>query len=173
MFFGKSLLVLILVFRNCYLKEVATNTRPWGQEISIQNCHLELHIDISSIEKNKGPSPSVYPKVGYHCFHQSHHCISLGSGPLPLDVNSPWALTQPLSFHVLLTNVLASDQESNQSWSEMSRTSVYKIVKLRWYVIGMDTSRESCLLGVSKGYPKETIKLPFLQYSTNISFSEC
>jgi hypothetical protein len=30
MFFGKSLLVLFLIFRNCYLKEVATNTRPWG-----------------------------------------------------------------------------------------------------------------------------------------------
>jgi hypothetical protein len=30
MFFGKSLLVLLLVFRNCYLKQVATNTCPWG-----------------------------------------------------------------------------------------------------------------------------------------------
>jgi hypothetical protein len=68
MFFGKSLLVLLLVFRNCYLKEVATNTRPWGQEITIQNCHLGFHIDISSTEKNKGPSPSIYPKAGYHLF---------------------------------------------------------------------------------------------------------
>jgi hypothetical protein len=68
MFFGKSLLVLLLVFRNCYLKEVATNTRPWGREITIQNCHLGFHIDISCTEKNKGPSPSVYPKAGYHLF---------------------------------------------------------------------------------------------------------
>jgi hypothetical protein len=68
MFFGKSLLSLLLVFRNSYLKEVATNTRPWGREITIQNCHLGFHIDISSIEKNKGPSPSVYPKAGYHLF---------------------------------------------------------------------------------------------------------
>jgi hypothetical protein len=68
MFFGKSFLVLLLVFRNCYLKEVATNTRPWGQEITIQNCHLGFHIDISSTEKNKGPSPSIYPKAGYHLF---------------------------------------------------------------------------------------------------------
>jgi hypothetical protein len=26
----KKLPVLLLVFRNCYLKEVTTNTRPWG-----------------------------------------------------------------------------------------------------------------------------------------------
>jgi hypothetical protein len=68
MFFGKNLLVLLLVFKNCYLKEVVTNTHPWGQEITIQNCHLGFHIDISSTEKNKGPSPSVYPKAGYHLF---------------------------------------------------------------------------------------------------------
>jgi hypothetical protein len=68
MFFGKSLPVLLVVFKNCYLKEVATNTRPWGQEITIQNCHLGFFIDISSTEKNKGPSPSLYPKAGYHLF---------------------------------------------------------------------------------------------------------
>jgi hypothetical protein len=28
-------------------------------------------------------------KRGTTCFHQSHHYISLGSGPLPLDVNNP------------------------------------------------------------------------------------
>jgi hypothetical protein len=48
---------LPLVFRSCYLKEVATNTRPWGQEITIQNCHLGFHIDISSTEKKQGPKP--------------------------------------------------------------------------------------------------------------------
>jgi hypothetical protein len=68
MFFGRSLLVLLIVFRNCYLKQVATNTHPWGWEITIQNCHLRFHIDISFIEKNKGPSPSVYPKAGYYLF---------------------------------------------------------------------------------------------------------
>jgi hypothetical protein len=68
MFLGKSLPVLLLVFRNCYLKEVETNTRPWGQEITIQNYHLGFHIDISSNEKNKAPSPCVYTKAGYHLF---------------------------------------------------------------------------------------------------------
>jgi hypothetical protein len=89
MFFGKSLLVLLLVFRNCYLKEVAANTRPWGQEITIQTCHLGFYIDISYIEKNKGPSLVYTQKQGTTCFHQSHHCIFLGFSPLPLDVNSP------------------------------------------------------------------------------------
>jgi hypothetical protein len=68
MFFGKSLLVLLLVIRNCYLKEVATNTRLWGREITIQNCHLGFHLDISYTEQNKGPRSSVYPKAGYHLF---------------------------------------------------------------------------------------------------------
>jgi hypothetical protein len=59
MLFGKSLLVLLLVFKNYYLKEVATNTHSWGREITIQNCHLEFYIDFSSTEKNKGPSPLI------------------------------------------------------------------------------------------------------------------
>jgi hypothetical protein len=68
MFLGKSFPVLLLVFRNCYIKEVATNTCHWGQKITIQNCHLGFYINISSNEKNKGPNPNVYPKVGYHLF---------------------------------------------------------------------------------------------------------
>jgi hypothetical protein len=57
----RSLSVLLLVFKNCYLliKEVATNTRPWGQEITIQIYHLGFHIDFSSTEKYKGPSPLI------------------------------------------------------------------------------------------------------------------
>jgi hypothetical protein len=62
--------ILFLVFRNCYLKDVASNTRPWGQEITIQNCHLGFHVDFSFIEQNKSPSPGVYQKQGTTCFHQ-------------------------------------------------------------------------------------------------------
>jgi hypothetical protein len=94
MFFGKSLLVLLLVFRNCYLKEVATNTRPWDREITIQNCHLGFHIDISSTEKNKGPSPSVYPKVGYHLFPPITSLHFFGLRPFASRCK------QPLSCHV-------------------------------------------------------------------------
>ena len=51
--------VLLLVFGNSYLKEVATNTHPLSQEITIHICHLGFHIDFSSIEKNKGLSPFI------------------------------------------------------------------------------------------------------------------
>jgi hypothetical protein len=59
MFFGKSLPDLLLVFINCYLKEVATNTHPWGHEITIQNCHLIFRIDFSSTKKSKGLNPLI------------------------------------------------------------------------------------------------------------------
>jgi hypothetical protein len=37
-------------------------------------------------------------KQGTTCFYQSHHCISLGSGPLPLGVNNPlvYVILEPL-----------------------------------------------------------------------------
>jgi hypothetical protein len=41
----KSLLVLHLVFKNCYFEEVATNTCPWGIEITNQIFYLGFHID--------------------------------------------------------------------------------------------------------------------------------
>jgi hypothetical protein len=68
MFFGKSLLILLLIFRNCYLKQVATNTRRRGREITIQNCHLGFHIDISSLKKTRAQAPVYHPKAGYHLF---------------------------------------------------------------------------------------------------------
>jgi hypothetical protein len=100
LFFGYSLLVLLLVFRNCYLKEVATNTRPWGWEITIQNCHLGFHIDISSTEKNKGLSPSVYPKAGYHLFPPITSLHFFGFRPFASRCK------QPLRFQVKFGHVV-------------------------------------------------------------------
>ena len=67
------------VFRICYLKKVATNTRCWGWEITIQNYHLGFHKDISfTIKKKTRAQVLVYTqKRGTTCFHQSRHCISL------------------------------------------------------------------------------------------------
>jgi hypothetical protein len=75
MFFGKNLPVLLLFFRNCYLKHVAANTCPWGQEITIQNYHLGFHIDFSSTEKNRGPSLLILwciPKSGVPLVSTNH-----------------------------------------------------------------------------------------------------
>jgi hypothetical protein len=96
MFFDKNLLILLLVFRNCYLKEVATNTHPWGWEITIQNCHLGFHIDISSTEKNKGPSPNVYPKAGYHLFPPITSLHFFGLRPFSSRCKQPFIPRPPL-----------------------------------------------------------------------------
>jgi hypothetical protein len=69
----RSLSVLLLVFKNCYLliKEVATNTRPWGQEITIQIYHLRFHIDFSFTETTRAQFhlfSGIYPKFKYHLF---------------------------------------------------------------------------------------------------------
>jgi hypothetical protein len=64
--------ILLLVFRNGYIKEVATNAHPWGQEITI---HLGFHIDFSSMERNKGPSlliPWCIPRNGVPLVSTNH-----------------------------------------------------------------------------------------------------
>ena len=88
MFCGKSLPVLLLVFRNCYFKEVATNTHPWDHENAIQNCHLGFYIDIPSTEKkNKGPSPLIpwcISKSGVPLVSTNHIAIFLWAPALCL-----------------------------------------------------------------------------------------
>jgi hypothetical protein len=115
MFFGKNLLFLLLVFRNCYLKEVATNTRPWGQEITIQNCHLGFHLDISCTEKNKGPSPSVYPKAGYHLFPPITSLYFFGLRPFASRCKQPLRNNQNKCsvYFTVQDSMLAFGKKSN------------------------------------------------------------
>jgi hypothetical protein len=54
---------------------IATNTHPWGQEITIHICHLEFHIDFSSTEKKRDQAHlflGAYPKTGYRFASTNH-----------------------------------------------------------------------------------------------------
>jgi hypothetical protein len=109
---------LLLVFQNGYLKEVATNTHPWGLGITIYICQLKFHIDFSSTEKKQGPKSTyslVYiQKQSTACFHQSRHSISLDTSLLPLDVNnplSPKVKSIPINSSVSLSLFKRSHQE--------------------------------------------------------------
>jgi hypothetical protein len=133
MFFGTSLLVFLLVFRNCYLKEVVANTRPWGQEITIQNCHLGFHINISSTEKNKGPSPSVYPKAGYDLIPPITSLHFFGLWPFASRCK------QPLRLELYMVNLIckASQRASNfhEFWNKKLHFKKWSKRTKLWFLI--------------------------------------